>query len=111
MKPNQLSQPILVRLLAFDERATNLAAAADRAEHEVTFARRVMRGEVTPRGAVTAQTLRELQKLIKQTEAGFAAQLDAAKRARAAANAAQRVASACKSWIDGLPSNVKLEPL
>src|SRR5262245_51603423 len=111
MKPNQLSQPILLRLLQHDERAAALAAVADKAEHEVTYARRVMRGEITPRGAINATSPRELQKLIKQTEAGFAAQLDAAKQARAAANAAQRVASAVKSWIDGLPSNVKLEPL
>jgi hypothetical protein len=111
VKPQQLSQPILLRLLQLDERAAALAKAADSAEREIVFARKVMRGESTPRGAINAKSLRELQTLIKQTEAGFAAQLDAAKRARSAADAAQRVASAVKAYIDGLPHNAKLEPL
>lgn len=111
MKPNQLSQPILLKLLQLDERAAALAKAADAAEREITFARKVMRNEATPRGAINAKSLRELQTLIKQTEAEFPARLDAAKKARSAADAAQRVASVCKAYIDGLPHNAKLEPV
>jgi hypothetical protein len=111
MKPNQLSQPILLRLLQLDERATSLAKVADGAEHEVNFARAVMRNEATPKGAIGVTTLKQLQALIKAVETSFPALLEAAKTARLNADAAQRVASAVKSWVDGLPSNAKLEPL
>jgi hypothetical protein len=98
MRLNSVSQPILVRLLALDDEATELAAQADQAERALQLCRDKLNGK-------TEITLEQ----VPRVQAEFNKLLQTAPAMRQAANTAQRLVSAVKAWIDGLPPDTSLQ--
>jgi hypothetical protein len=101
MKLQQLSQPILVKLLDLDERVQHLTEEADAAESNLEHARMVVNGNDTTINADDYAKVRD----------SFNDMVAQARTARAKADAQQRVLSSCKVFVDTLPPNTRLLPV
>jgi hypothetical protein len=101
MKLQQLSQPILVKLLDLDERVATWTQAADLAEDRLEHARLIVNGHDTSLSSDEYSKVRD----------SFNDMLNTARAARVKANTQQRVLSNVKVFVDRLPPNTRLLPV
>ena len=100
MKLSSLSQPILARLLEFDQYASSLAEQAEQAEQQVEHARAILNGRIEdPRVDV------------RKVQEGFDTLLKQAQAKRHRCNTEQRILSNVKVWFERQPPDTVLEPV
>jgi hypothetical protein len=98
VKLNSLAQPILARLLEFDQYASSLAEHAEQAEQQVEHARDILNGRIEDPRVDVRKVQEGFDKLLKEAQA---------KRHRC--NTEQRILSKVKLWLERQPLDTVLE--
>jgi hypothetical protein len=110
MKLGNVLPEVLARLMELGDRADALARAADAAEAALSASRDVLGGRVPPPGFDAFNlNAKALSAAVAPIRAGFDEQLKATQRARANADASQRMLSEIKIWLARLPDDAELE--